>query len=67
MHRVEATECLAVRPAIHRLLKLFERAGVGIGKLVWTKVSAFRTSSNSRAGLFAEFRQLFLATGLVCR
>jgi hypothetical protein len=54
MHCVETTERFAVRTAIHRLLKLLKRAGIGIGKLVRTRDSAFRTSSNSRTSLLCR-------------
>jgi hypothetical protein len=51
VHCVEAAERFAVRPAIHRLLKLLERAGVGIGKLVRTRDSPLSTGSNGRTSL----------------
>jgi hypothetical protein len=60
----ETPVSLAVRPTIYRLFKLFERAGIRIGKLVGTSDSSSPDDSNDRASLLCGFRKLFLAKGL---
>lgn len=64
MHGIQSSKRPVIGPAIHRLPRLFERAGIRVRKLMRTSGSPVNTISNSRTSLLFESRIIFLAIGL---